>query len=97
MDSNVEMRPIPGFPGYQVTSDGRVWSDVSGKFLKTSPDARGYFQVNLYREKRPTHILVHTLVLIAFVGPRPSGMECRHLNDNPQDNGLDNLRWGTRK
>ncbi len=39
---------------------------------------------------------VHHLVLEAFVGPRPEGMECRHLNGDPFDNRPENLAWGTR-
>lgn len=38
---------------------------------------------------------VHVLVLEAFVGPRPPGMECLHSNDVGTDNRLSNLRWGT--
>lgn len=41
--------------------------------------------------------LVHHLVLEAFVGPRPVGQECRHLDDNRQNNRLSNLEWGTRR
>jgi len=40
--------------------------------------------------------LVHHLVLEAFVGPCPAGMECCHFNDVPADNSLGNLRWDTR-
>jgi HNH endonuclease len=39
---------------------------------------------------------VHRLVLEAFVGPCPEGMECRHLDGNRTNNRLDNLAWGTR-
>jgi hypothetical protein len=39
---------------------------------------------------------VHKIVLTTFVGPRPKGMECRHLNGDRGDNRLENLRWGTR-
>lgn len=38
---------------------------------------------------------VHKLVLEAFVCPRPAGMVCCHINGNPSDNRLENLRWGT--
>lgn len=38
---------------------------------------------------------VHRLVLDAFVGPCPAGMEAAHLNGNPDDCGLPNLRWVT--
>jgi hypothetical protein len=35
------------------------------------------------------------MVLEAFVGPCPPGMECRHLNGVPFDNRVENLTWGT--
>lgn len=38
---------------------------------------------------------VHQLVLEAFVGPRPEGMEACHWNDVCTDNRLENLRWDT--
>ena len=40
---------------------------------------------------------VHTLVLSAFVGSRPDGMECCHNDGNPKNNNLENLRWDTHK
>lgn len=39
---------------------------------------------------------VHSLMMEAFVGPRPEGMQVRHLNDVFDDNRLENLRYGTR-
>lgn len=46
-------------------------------------------------KKKPT--LVHRLVLEAFVGPRPEGKVCRHLNGDATDNHAENLKWGTYK
>ncbi len=40
---------------------------------------------------------IHDLMLTAFVGACPDGMECRHLNDISTDNRRENLCWGTRK
>jgi hypothetical protein len=38
----------------------------------------------------------HVLVLMAFVGPRPSKKHVgMHKNDVPDDNRVSNLRWGT--
>ncbi|MHA7703387.1 NUMOD4 motif-containing HNH endonuclease [Mycobacterium sp. ML4] len=39
---------------------------------------------------------VHTLVLEAFVGPCPPGLMARHADDNPANNHIGNLSWGTR-
>jgi hypothetical protein len=42
--------------------------------------------------------LLGRLVLEAFVGPCPQGMECCHFPDrDPANCRLDNLRWGTSK
>lgn len=38
---------------------------------------------------------VHRLVMAAFVGPCPDGIEVCHNNGNPADNRLSNLRYGT--
>jgi len=94
----MEMRPIPGYPGYQVTDDGRVWLERKGRFSKGKPDVHGYPVVNMIDtqgRRRPVH--VHVLVLLAFVGPCPPGNEARHLNDIKTDTHLANLKWGTRK
>lgn len=39
---------------------------------------------------------VHQLVMKTFVGEPPDGMEVLHINGNPKDNRLENLRYGTR-
>ena len=41
---------------------------------------------------------MHRLVLAAFIGPCPEGMEACHFPDSdPNNNNLGNLRWDTRK
>lgn len=41
---------------------------------------------------------VHHLVAEAFLGPRPSKSSVvMHLDDNPLNNRVDNLKWGTQK
>lgn len=45
--------------------------------------------------KRTVHA-VHRLVLAAFIGPCPEGMEACHNNGNRADNRVENLRWDTR-
>ncbi|MCS5478726.1 HNH endonuclease [Corynebacterium sp. YIM 101645] len=96
---------IPGWEGYYFASDkGRVLSAYRqdgrglnmGRVLITSTDVKGYPLVTLYRYGVPHTRRVHVLVLETFTGPRPEGMEARHLNGNKTDNRVDNLAWGTR-
>lgn len=97
-------RSVPEYDGYYEVSDhGRVRSVgryvymsrwVGGKILKPQPRDGG-FVVRLSVRGVWRQLRIHHLVLQAFVGPCPEGMECRHLNGNPADNRLENLRWGT--
>lgn len=99
--------PIPGFPGYEVSNIGRVASldraDSRGRIRKGRRlrslilQPSGHFNVALRTaEGERVGVGVHRLVLMAFVGPCPNGMEACHENDIPGDNRLENLRWDTR-
>ncbi len=99
MKTEYQILPIADFPGYFIDTYGFVWSDKSGKMkrLKGTLGNRGYFIVVLYKNKKRHMRLIHRLVLEVFIGKRPEGMECRHLNGIKTDNRLDNLIWGTCK
>lgn len=66
-----------------------------GRILKSGVDPDGHTRVVLCRDQKMFTRKVHRLVLEAFVGPCPDGMECCHNNGDPADNRLDNLRWDT--
>lgn len=104
-------RAVTGFEGlYEVSDDGRVRSldrvvprrdggttRRPGKELRGSPNTtNGRIEVGLTRQGRRVSRYVHRLVLEAFVGPCPPDMEARHLDDDPLNNSLANLLWGTR-
>lgn len=107
----VEYRDIQGCPGYRVGNDGSVWSCLKKSYVKGIKGCR-YIVGNEWKKLKPgtrrTGYLyvyirdkvrdVHRLVLEAFVGPCPEGMECRHFPDGTKkNNNLSNLRWGTRQ
>jgi hypothetical protein len=103
------IKEIPGFPGYFVGNDGTVWTSKikAGNFagqigsaiemMKDRPDKYGYRVVGLRNGRRQITRKVHQLVLSAFVGPMPDGMEgCHYPNSNRSNNNVDNLRWDTK-
>ena len=87
----------PDFPLYEVSTMGRVRSlhKRLPHILKPAPGP--YFQVVLIRDHLRYDRSVHRLVLETFVGYRPEGMVCRHLNGNSKDNRLTNLKWERRR
>lgn len=105
--SSVEYRYGTGkHEGYRVGNDGSIWSrrtkrrdaEYDGKWgrLKAEPlKKRGHLLLFLCYKGKPRPYLVHRLVLEAFVGPCPKGMEACHNDGNPRNNCLENLRWDT--
>lgn len=91
-------RTVPGFPDYEVSDLGRVRSHKNGRpriLRDQRGNLNGHRKVTLSRGGVPTQERVHALVAAAFLGPRPAGHVVRHLNDNPADNRLTNLRYGS--
>jgi hypothetical protein len=102
----MEERPIPGLSGYTASDDGHIWSykapghSTPGKRhqLRESMDRQGYPRVTLSTagKKHGTVRLVHQLVALAWYGPRPAGLEVRHLDGGQLNNRPENLCYGTR-
>lgn len=87
-----EWRRVPGFDRYFVSSHGRVCGLLG--IMKGWRHKSGHRYVSLGRRTRRQ---VHRLVLLAFVGPAPTGAhECLHGDGDPENNAVENLRWGTR-
>lgn len=75
------------------------WKLMKQGFHKERSAGRRYRHVNLTPPEGGKYqtFKVHRLVLTAFVGPCPEGMECRHLDGDAANNRLSNLCWGTRE
>ncbi len=96
-----EWRSVPGRDGlYEVSNLGRVRSYLkrgnainkrrdTPKLINPSP-AKGYPEVTL---QGGTKYRVHQLVLEAFDGPCPSGLEGCHGDGDRTNNRKSNLRW----
>ena len=104
-----QWRPIPGFEGYYEASDlGRIRSldryvvrgghrhRAYGRILRPVRAGKGYWYVSLCGPAGQVREAVHRAVLAAFVGPCPSEHEAMHLDGDPGNNQLANLRWSSR-
>jgi hypothetical protein len=94
-------KDIADWPLHQVSNMGRVRA-LPGARIKSRIATKIELRKQMYHSsghlwvKGRPYYYVHRLVLQAFVGSPPHGMECRHLNGKPTDNRLSNLRWGTK-
>ena len=98
-------KPVPGFEGrYEVSDQGNVRSldryavckdgrkfFCKGKLLLPKPNVGGYPSLRL---GRGNPVMVHQLVMRAFVGPADGRYAC-HNNGIRSDNRLVNLRYDT--
>lgn len=100
-----EWRAVDGWP-YEVSSLGRVrpvnWSRANPNRnpLKAFQNKDGYPRVRLCRDETTVtrSITVHTLVCIAWHGPKPfPAAQVRHLDGKIDHISPDNLCWGTSK
>lgn len=99
-----QWRDIAGFVGqYQVSDLGRIKSLPSKTRSKESiiytfiDKHTGYSRVNLRKGGESVTKNIHRLVLTAFRGECPPGMEGCHENGIRSDCRLNNLRWDTPK
>lgn len=90
--------PVVGYEDlYEVSDHGRVWSVRREIFLKlVQRKESGHMFVCLMRNGERISRKVCHLVLEAFVGPRPDGLEACHGDDVSTHNRLSNLRWDTK-
>ena len=99
-----ETRPFPLNPNYRVYRDGRVESCLKpgrkgGPGDEWHPIKQriedGYWKFDAKIGQRHRTVSTHKAVLLAWVGPCPPGMLCRHLDGDKLNRHLDNLKWGT--
>lgn len=83
-------RDAPGYPGYQVSSEGHIRSERG--LLSPWPNDGGYNVVSLRKNGRYTKVRVHRLVALAFCAG-DSRLTVDHIDSDRQNNRSVNLRW----
>lgn len=94
----VVWRAIPSLSDYRVSDRGEIQSKRTGAWcpLKGWLSGSGYMYVKVVDNSgRSRSRTAHSLIAEAFYGPRPDGLEVRHLDGVYTNNTPGNLCYGT--
>ena len=93
-----QWRPLDGYEGlYEISNFGRVKSlnyhRTGVEKIMRPHKANGYLRVNLYKDGKIKHFLIHRLVAEAFL-PNPEGLEqVNHRDEVKTNNCVENLEF----
>ena len=103
-------KPIPGYPHYEVNQYGQVYSTdrrvksrygctqlKKGKKLSYVIAHNGYVCFTIKENNKFYPRKAHRLVLAAFLGPLPEGMQVNHKDCDKTNNHFSNLEYVTPK
>lgn len=96
-------KPVPGYETlYHISDLGNIKrvadsrnGQKGGNILRPRLAKNGYWQISL-SNGRQRWFHVHSLVCIAFHGPRPAGYVACHNDGVRANNTAANMRWDTR-
>lgn len=90
-------RIIPSFPVYSASNYGRIRNEGTGRILHVYVNRRGYLELTMYKDGRPTTRPVHRLVAEAFLGGPHPELDVNHIDGDKTNNCIENLEWCTRE
>jgi len=91
------MKNVTGFDGYYVSDDGKVWSEKSKRFLKSSLCNSGYKMISLCVNGMCKRMSIHRMVASAYIDNPENKRTVNHIDGDKTNNHVDNLEWATYK
>jgi len=96
-DEEEEFLPIDGYDNYLVSNFGNVKNSKTNRIMKQKNNRQGYKQINLCKKGKVKMFSVHRLVALAFLENPDNKQKVDHIDNNPANNNIKNLRWCSQK
>lgn len=99
MPTTEKWRQIAQNPNYEISNHGHLRTTRLHAPRGSKAQPSGHMPATLTTNGKTRRTYIHRLVAETFLGPPPTPQRnnALHRDDNPANNHVDNIYWGTRK